>query len=418
MESTFETTLERAFRHNTPTRLGVAVSGGGDSVALLHLLLAYAEKTSTRIFAVTVDHGLRSESAAEAAGVSSLCRGLGVPHDIMKWPNWTGQGNLQNAARKARYKLMAKWASERDIPIVALGHTADDQAETVLMRIARRSGVDGLSGMPTRHVAHGIEWIRPLLKEKRGALRSYLRKKGVGWVEDPSNDDLGYDRIKARRALEELASLGIDVDALCAVASNMNEARKSLGWQAFSAAREFACVDAGAVILSQAKLRLQPNELIRRLLVEAIGLVSSNEYPPRRDAISHLIAQLEVGKGAALAGCRVLARGGLVWVFRETKVVLNTVCAVGALWDGKWTVTPVGPNAVDDTLEVRALGEAGLAQIEGWRDMKRPREMLAATPGVWRGAELIAAPTARVEQKWHAEWNGDDDRYFAALLSH
>ena len=138
-----------------PDRIGVAVSGGSDSLALLHAARAWG----VVVEAVTVDHGLRPEAAEEAAYVAEVCRGLGVPHSVLRWEGWDGRGNLQDQARQNRYALIAGWAEARRLRSVALGHTMDDQAETLLMRLAREAGVEGL-------VVHAAR-----LREGRGALR-------------------------------------------------------------------------------------------------------------------------------------------------------------------------------------------------------------------------------------------------------
>ncbi|WP_114967069.1 tRNA lysidine(34) synthetase TilS, partial [Alkalilacustris brevis] len=182
--------------------LGVAVSGGGDSVALLLLVADWAAARGVRLRAVTVDHGLREGAAQEAEAVARLCAELGIGHDILRWQGWDGQGNLQDAARRARQGLIAGWARDHGLAAVALGHTRDDQAETVLMRLARGAGVDGLSGMAPLRLAVGLAWLRPLLDVGRAELRALLRARGVPWAEDPSNEDARFQRVRARRALE------------------------------------------------------------------------------------------------------------------------------------------------------------------------------------------------------------------------
>ena len=136
--------VSEAFLPHPPQVLGVAVSGGSDSMALLHLMHEFCQINKIELQAVTVDHRLRPEAAQEAAHVARQCAEMGLPHDTLIWQDWSGEGNLQNAARNARYHKMACWAGTRGIDTIAVGHTADDQAETVLMRLARRSGVDGL----------------------------------------------------------------------------------------------------------------------------------------------------------------------------------------------------------------------------------------------------------------------------------
>lgn len=264
--------------------LGVAVSGGGDSLALLHLLCDLTRDTGPRLAAVTVDHGLRPESADEAAMVGSVCAGLGVEHEVLRWDGWDGQGNLQDRARQARYELIAVWAGKRGIGRVALGHTQDDQAETVLMGLARGAGVDGLSAMAPTMNRNGIEWLRPMLGLRRQDLRAYLSGKGVTWADDPSNEDSRFERIRVRQALSALADVGIGVPGLAEVATRMRSARDALTARTDAAAREIARIEAGAVVLDRAAFLGLEEEIARRLLLRALCWINGSRHAPRRAA--------------------------------------------------------------------------------------------------------------------------------------
>jgi tRNA(Ile)-lysidine synthase len=390
--------------------LGLAVSGGGDSVALLCL----AVEAGLPVIAVTVDHGLRPEAAGEAAWVGALCARLGVAHDVLRWQDWDGTGNLQDAARRARLRLIADWARGHGIGMVALGHTQDDQAETVLMRLARRAGVDGLAGMaPWRHHL-GVCWTRPLLGTSRAELRDWLRARGQAWKEDPSNDALRFDRVKARRALAALGPLGLDALVLSGVAAQMADARAALRLQTQEAARRMARVEGGDVVIGREGLGTLPHEIRRRLLLAAILWVSSAEYGPRSDALQRALDALEAGRDATLSGCRLLCRAGQVRITREAKALRATVAAPMDTWDGRWCVT--GPEI--SGLEVRMLGEAGLALCPDWREKGRPRASHLAEPAVWKGEQLIAAPLSRNDPEWHAETIGGSDAFFLSILSH
>jgi tRNA(Ile)-lysidine synthase len=134
---TLTSDLRARLPERLPERLGIAVSGGGDSIALMHLLHRIASDEGVALFAATVDHGLRAESADEARTVAKQAAALGIPHDTLRWQGWDGAGNLQDHARQARYALLKEWAKRNDISAIALGHPADDQAETLLMRLAR-----------------------------------------------------------------------------------------------------------------------------------------------------------------------------------------------------------------------------------------------------------------------------------------
>ena len=173
--------------------IGLSVSGGGDSIALLYLTKEWACKNDKKIFVATVDHGLRKESLNEAQTVKDICRSLGIECTILNWTDWDKSGNLQDAARSARNRLIGNWANSLGLDAVATGHTADDQAETFLLRLARGSGVDGLSGMASSILKEGMLWFRPLLEFHRSELRDYLNINKITWFDDPSNENMKFD---------------------------------------------------------------------------------------------------------------------------------------------------------------------------------------------------------------------------------
>lgn len=390
-------------------RLGVAVSGGGDSLALLHLL---ADHGGLDLAAATVDHGLRPEAAAEADEVARQCAALGIPHQTLRWEGWDGSGNLQDRAREARFRLLADWAQAEGLDAVALGHTLDDQAETVLMRLARGSGVDGLSAMADRVTRHGVPFLRPLLKSHRTDLREVLTERGVSWTEDPLNADPRFDRVRARQALEALAPLGIDAGALGRVSGNMSDARRALGTAAADVAARIGAAEAGDLVFQRGQLLDLPEELFRRLIGTALNWLASGAYPPRGESVMGLAAAIRDGQDRTLHGCRVLISEDEVRITREAAAVRDIVTPTDALWDGRWRLH--GPHAPG--LEVRALGEA-VSDCPDWRATGLPRETLLPSPAIWEGATLIAAPLAGLANGWRAEAPGFE-RFRARLIAH
>jgi tRNA(Ile)-lysidine synthase len=208
-------------------RLGVAVSGGPDSCALL--LLAAAALPG-RVDAATVDHGLRPENAREAEDVARLCASLGVAHAIL--PVSLDPGNVQDAARRARYAALGTWAQQRGLGAVATAHHADDQAETLIMRLNRASGVGGLAGVRARGRMPEAPMllIRPLLAWRRADLRDIVAQAGVIPADDPSNADDRFDRARLRKALAQAEWL--DVPAIAQSAAHLADADAALGWSA------------------------------------------------------------------------------------------------------------------------------------------------------------------------------------------
>lgn len=356
-------------------------------MALLLLMHKLMSQCSGSLHAVTVDHALRAGSADEAQVVAQLCADLGVPHDILRWGDWDGRGNLQDAARRARYGLMADWAVAGDIRVIALAHTRDDQAETVLMRLGRAAGVDGLSAMSARYDRYGVTWVRPLLAIDRNALRDFLNVEGARWVEDPSNTDARFDRVKARAALEHLAPLGITVDALAQTAQHMAQARAALEHATAQVLRRIARSAAGAIVLDRVALASEPEEIQRRAYLAALRWITNAEHAPRARALEAVLTRLIQDGSATLDGCHLRIDAEKVWIFREFQAVRSARGKVGELWDGRWCVA--GP---DTHVHVAALGPDGLAACPEWRDTGIPRAALLSTPAVWSGNELIAAP--------------------------
>lgn len=213
-------------------RLGIAVSGGPDSLALL--LLARAALPG-RVAAATVDHRLRSESAHEAAMVGRVCAGLGVPHMVL--PVALAQGNVQAEARQARYAALAQWAGVEALAGIATAHHADDQAETLLARLNRASGVAGLAGVRGRGLVPEtrLPLLRPLLGWRKAELAALIRGAGLEPALDPSNADDRFDRARIRKALD--GTDWLDVAALAQSAGHLADADAALDW---AAAREFS----------------------------------------------------------------------------------------------------------------------------------------------------------------------------------
>lgn len=393
-------------------RLGVAVSGGGDSMALLHLLKACAEERGIPVLAATVDHGLRPEAAQEAALVASACAALAIPHETLRWRGWSGQGNLQAEARAARYRLLADWSRRHGLDAVALGHTMDDQAETFVMRLGRKAGVDGLSAMERMFRRDGVRFWRPALGLERAELRGFLARHGLAWCEDPSNEDEAFDRVKARKALAVLKGLDIDAETLSVVARNLAAASHALKLCARDTARRIARIEAGDVVFDREGLILAGSEIRRRLLAAALNWVSGAAYAPRQEALDLAEAAFARRKTHTLHGCLVLSDKSALRVTRELNAVKDLTGPPGALWDGRWRVS--GPGA---GCEIRALGEA-VKDCPDWRETGLPRASLTASPAVWRGETLVAAPVAGFKAGFSATIDHPAGDFFTSVLSH
>lgn len=375
-------------------------------MASLHLLV----QAGGRVRAVTVDHGLRAAAADEAAFVGKVCSALGVPHETLVWEHGAVAGNLMDQARRARYRLMADWARRVGVKTVVLGHTADDQAETFLMGLARSAGLDGLSGMRHAWPEGDVVFLRPFLETTRKDLRDFLSRQGAAWIEDPTNDNEDYMRIKARRALAALGPLGITVEGLGRVIENLDMSRSVIRTATKAAAERVATVHAGAVQIDLAGFNALQFDLRRRLLVTGLMWISSSEYAPRGDAVDRVQGAILDGRDTTLSGCRVRVTADSIRILREPKAVAGMECATDQPWDSRWQIE--GPHAPD--LTIRALGD-GIRQLPNWRTTGLARDTLVVTPAIWRGDALIAAPLAGFSAGWTAKIA---QSFNAFILSH
>lgn len=286
-------------------RFAVAVSGGPDSLALL--LLAHAA-FGDRVRALTVDHRLRAESAAEAAKVATLAQTFGVPHATLLWDGDKPSANIQAAARDARYGLMSAWCAANGIAWIATAHHADDQAETLLMRLSRGAGLSGLTGVrPRRPLADGVTLLRPLLGTRRATLAKIVGKAGITAVDDPANSDPRYDRSHARALFARVPWL--DAERFAASASHLADAEAALGWTAVQAWRGRALQAGDVLTVDAAGL---PRELRRRLALRAVQALDPDAAPDGPE-IDRFLAALDAGNTATLGA--VKAEGGPPWTF-------------------------------------------------------------------------------------------------------
>ncbi|HLL30584.1 MAG TPA: tRNA lysidine(34) synthetase TilS [Allosphingosinicella sp.] len=290
--------------------LGVAVSGGPDSLALL--LLAQAAFPG-RVRAATVDHGLRAESAAEAEAVARLCGRLGVPHHVLPALVESSGEGLQSAARSARYAALAEWMDGQGLSLLLTAHHCDDQAETLLMRLNRGSGVAGLAGVRAAGAVPGtggrLRLCRPLLGWRRTELQAIVEAAGLEPARDPSNEDEAFDRARLRRQMRD--SEWLDPAALARSAAWLAEAEAALEWTVgpLFAARTEEGQD--AVILRPNGL---PPELLRRLVLRCLRCLAP-DAKPRGEALAAFIARLELGGTATLG--EVKGTGGASWRFER-----------------------------------------------------------------------------------------------------
>ncbi|MDP2620833.1 MAG: tRNA lysidine(34) synthetase TilS [Hyphomicrobiales bacterium] len=382
-------------------RLAVAVSGGADSTALM-LLLARWKKTGAggpELSVFTVDHGLRAGSRKEAESVGEWALALGLAHEILTWRGDKPKSNIQAAARAARYRLLAEACHRDGIAALVSAHHRDDQAETFLMRLARGSGVDGLSAMDAVSEMMGITLFRPLLDVPRARLKATLKAAGQDWIEDPGNEDKRFARVRMRAVLERLAEEGVSAERLAATARHMRRARLALEAATDDLARAAARLEpAGFCTIDREALSAAPAEIALRLLARALMAVAGKPYRPRLERLERLFSGLkETDRGRwTLAGCRIAASREEVLIWREAgraglpEISLDP--GKSALWDGRFHVEIAAEEA--GPVAVRALGEEGWREVAGLCGEKPglPAHIGRTCISFWRNGKIVAAP--------------------------
>ena len=374
-------------------RLAVGVSGGTDSLALVWLAHRWATTRGGSVLALTVDHRLRPESQSEAQHVARILAAHDIDHAVLTRPDPPSDA-AEASARTARYRLLDDACAGRGIAHLLLAHTLDDQAETVLMRFAKGSGPDGLAGMPAVRETARLRLLRPLLGVAKARLRATCATAGLPALEDPSNADPRYARARLRRAAAVLSAEGMTNDRLVDVAHRCAVDRVAFEAATADLLAAAATLDPlGFAVLDTRSLAGAPAAISHRAVGAVIATVGGADYPPRREALDRLLADLATGRqtGArTLGGCRVrFARR--ITVTREPAAVEKVTVTVDRpdifRWDGRFRVTVTGAMLEQGPIEIRGVGDA----------LKRcgshvPAAALASLPAAWRRGTLVAGP--------------------------
>jgi len=375
-----------------PAALGIAVSGGSDSLSLLFLINSWSNKKNLKIIILTVDHNLRNGSADEALYVGELCNKLGLQHKTLLWGHEDIKGNLSANAREARYRLM-----QNSIPsgaILITGHTLDDQAETFLMRLRRGSGVDGLASMAEQsYLSFGNDEMiifRPLLDFERQTLRSVLKFYEVDWIEDPTNNDPSFERVRVRDLLARFVEIGIDKNTISRTAFLMQSAKTALNQYALDCYEKFGSCDNGDIIFDFDEFSKQPLDIKRRLMSASQKWISNQKYRPRLSQVDALINSIDEKITFSGSGTICYVHNNSIKITREVNACVNEVDASnGVIFDRRWKLV-TSENCKD--LTIKCLGEDGYKLLEPDLRKKIPYKTIIALPALFKDNNLINFP--------------------------
>lgn len=385
--------------------LAVAVSGGADSMALGLLAAAWARRRRGRVTALTVDHGLRPESGAEARLVGRWLRQRGIAHRILRWRGDKPKTGVQAAARSARLELLADWCVRHQVLHLLYGHQMEDQAGTLLLRLSAGSGGDGLAAMPlvtdvaVRNLAvpggtlgvPSVRLLRPLLSVPETRLSATLQAKAQAWVDDPSNQNSSYARARLEAAIGALRREGLTAPRLARTARRAGHDRAAL---------ERACGDAlagcvaphpaGFFQLDWARWRDLPEAISRRVLIRLLANAGAREFGPRLARVERLCAAL-LGAyprhAATLGGCRIVPYRGGILICREPGAARDIVTlgpGAARLWDRRFHVSLARGAEYRGDCSVGRLGSEGISRLR--RQMADQGAALARIPAPARPA--------------------------------
>lgn len=380
--------------------IAVAVSGGPDSLALALFLQDWLRARGGRLVGLTVDHRLRPGSTAEARQVGAWLQARAIDHKLLVWRGERPLANRQAAAREARYGLLADWCEKQGVLHLATAHHADDQAETLLLRLARGSGLDGLSAIAPLRELPALRLLRPLLAFPKARLLALLRDLRQDWIEDPTNREPAYARNRLRRAWPAFAAEGLTAPRLAATAGHLARARAALDDHlATLLARSVSIEPAGFAWLEPRILAKASPETACRALAALLVTIGGGRYTPRWDRLERLHERLSagtLGRGATLGGCRMRPFQGRLMVSRETRGLpeLELMPGQRLRWDGRFDLALARRlPPTQGRLRLAGLGDAGpknAAATGGWAEV--PRVARAALPALFDDRGLLAVP--------------------------
>ena len=368
--------------------LAIAISGGADSMALLTLAVQWNEAPLT---ALTVDHALREASSHEAAQVAKWCQALGVKHHTLHWHHDAITTGIQNKARDARYQLMLDWCRAHNIHHLLTAHHVNDQVETLLFRLARGSGLDGMRGMQKCSWRQGVFLHRPLLSIQHNRLVATLQKTSHPWLNDPSNDDARYTRIHIRK---QVSSVDNSVD------DNFGKSAEFLSY--FFKLLEYKLVDSlnyffefhqeGYGWLHHDPFQEQPFELKSRTLTFLLHTISGDATPIRAEALQRAISQFATLRPFSFHGClfRYVSKQKRWLIYREPKAIKAAVEISDGpiLWDNRYLVSTILKNH-----RLQALGRTISPEIaDALKTSPIPKPVWPSLPALFHLEECIAVP--------------------------
>ncbi len=395
--------------------LAVAVSGGSDSLAACHIAANVCRRLEIPLRALTVDHGLRPEAADEALKVKNWLQSAGIEQTTLKWQGPFPKTGIQKAAREARYNLLFEECNRLGISRLLLGHQLEDQLETLLMRLSKGSGVQGLAAMQSMSQRGKMSLLRPFLTVSRAELREYLTSRQQEWIDDPSNENPAYTRTQLGSVLQSLIALpGSNMEALALSSTRLQRAEQALETMTQGYMSEFPVISPfGFVSFRHDFYRKMPEEIAIRFLQRLFIFVRGDGVGPSLSILEKLLSKIRTDrdlKTATLYGCQFRFHKGDWMICREPGrkglPIMQMQDRASQQWDDRYVVLDHGvelQSVSSPGFEIRKIGE------EGWRILREsdaradvgdlPAIVKKNLPAIWSGDKLASVPLFSYDSK-------------------
>jgi len=403
-EEQFSRSIEDLLTIRSSNKIAVAVSGGADSMCLTLLMAEWAKSKDLKTIALTVDHLLRPESTAEAEKVNYWMQQHGIEHYTLSWKKKAPPANLQDAARQARYKLLLEFCDQNQIQYLALAHNQDDQFETMMQRLAHQSGPSGLAGIPKARSTEHVTICRPLLNYSRSQIIETLHRFNQEWIEDPSNQNSKFTRIKIRQQQDRWSSYGLSKERVLILQQKLAQQRMLMENQVQDFFEQhMTSYPEGYALLNYEHLLRLDSHLLELTLIHLLKLVSGRIYPPRQENLKRAISQIILHKNSTIHSCIMQKWQGKLLICREAHNMEPTKHFQGletAIWDNRYQIALKNSNELNDA-RIQALGNNWLELKSNTHLMSLPTAVRPTLPSIWLKERLLNVP--------HLDYDGNLD---------
>ena len=372
--SNFQQTLVSIVDVAKIDKIAAAVSGGADSTCLTLLLNKFCKSNTIELVAITIDHKLRKESTQEAKKTSKYMKKCGIRHIILTWEHSTIKNNLQEKARDARYKLLCDYCIKNKIRYLFIAHHYDDQAETVMLRILRGSGIDGVAGIDARSEIYGISIVRPLLNYKKSQIIDFLKAEKATWFDDRSNLNSKFSRVKIRKLLQQLDYNNNLTDRLNLLAKNANRVKNFLYSYTDKIFKKY-CVwgNFGHISIKNSNFLALDEEIKLRIINKVIKYIHNDLfiYPTRLNSLKFFLENLQHQKKLTLGKCKIILHKEIIYFYKEPQFVepAKRLSKGENIWDKRYKI-----NINADNFYITRLTKKIWSQV-------RQKEYIHQTPG-------------------------------------